>query len=239
MSELRVDTIKPSFNTKVVITPGFVVRDIQDTDQFEVTSSGEIKVLGPLNVGSVVSNTPGSAGQLLSSQGPGLPPVWVPAIPFGGIIMWYGSVASIPSGWVLCDGVARTILGQTWTPPNLRDRFVVGAGNTYPVNTTGGSKDAIIPAHTHTLNDPGHRHGNWLVRGTGGITKNGNSQMIAECRGETDVTESGPVIAEGFSGNQIKKAKTGITIASAGESVTDKNLPPYYALCYIMRVPTL
>jgi len=54
----------------------------------------------------------------------------------GFIILWSGSIASIPSGWVLCNGSAST--------PDLRDRFVVGAGTTYAVGNTGGEA-------THTL----------------------------------------------------------------------------------------
>jgi hypothetical protein len=62
--------------------------------------------------------------------------------PSGGIILWRGSIASIPSGWALCDGNNGT--------PNLKDRFVVGAGNSYAVGATGGSTSAsgsgtIIP----------------------------------------------------------------------------------------------
>ena len=75
-------------------------------------------------------------------------------IPSGVIVMWSGSVASVPSGWFLCDGANST--------PDLRDRFIVGAGSTYAVNATGGSADAIVVSHTHTatsvVTDPGHAH---------------------------------------------------------------------------------
>jgi microcystin-dependent protein len=69
------------------------------------------------------------------------------AIPVGLITMWSGSIASIPSGWALCDGTSGT--------PNLRDRFVVGAGTTYAVGDTGGANTVTldttqIPSHTHT-----------------------------------------------------------------------------------------
>lgn len=245
MSELRVDTIKPSFNAKVVITPGFVVRDNQDTDQFEVTASGETKVFGPLNVGSIVSHTPGTAGQLLSSQGAGLPPVWVPAIPFGGIIMWYGSVPSIPAGWVLCDGVTRTILGESWTPPDLRDRFVVGAGTTYSVNQTGGNKDAVVVAHTHSATDDGsfadHRHMYLLDDNTQGAEPSyDNIRVNTINNGGAD---GGGVLVANLTSKPKNASNNfitnlGVTVASAGESGVNKNLPPFYALCYIMRVPT-
>jgi microcystin-dependent protein len=73
-------------------------------------------------------------------------------IPSGIILLWSGSIASIPTGWVLCNGANST--------PDLRDRFVVGAGTTYAVNATGGANtvtlDAtMIPAHTHTVSATG------------------------------------------------------------------------------------
>lgn len=227
MSELRVDTIKPSFNTKVVITPGFVVRDTSDTDQFEVTASGETKVFGPLNVGSIVSHTPGTAGQLLSSQGAGLPPVWVPAIPFGGIIMWYGSVSSIPAGWILCNGVTRTILGQSWTPPDLTDRFVVGAGGTYSVNQTGGSKDAIVVSHSHGVSS-------LTISTYGGFNLFAGDGVNNET-GKPNTTDESSVNTSGFGAHSHTISGSVETVGSSG---LNANLPPYYALCYIMRVPT-
>ena len=67
-------------------------------------------------------------------------------MPAGSIIMWHGSEVNIPSGWALCDGSSGT--------PDLRNRFVVGAGDSYAVNSTGGSAsvtltDAQMPNHTH------------------------------------------------------------------------------------------
>lgn len=68
------------------------------------------------------------------------------AFPIGGIIMWYGSVATIPDKWALCNG--GTVNGIV--TPDLRDRFVLGAGSTYAVNATGGSTDAVVIQHSHT-----------------------------------------------------------------------------------------
>lgn len=74
------------------------------------------------------------------------------AIPSGVILLWSGSVATIPSGWALCNGSSGT--------PDLRNRFVVGAGSTYSVGDTGGANtvtlDAtMIPSHTHTVTTTG------------------------------------------------------------------------------------
>lgn len=52
-------------------------------------------------------------------------------VPNGAIIMWSGTVATIPNGFLLCDGTNGT--------PDLRNRFVIGAGDTYAVGATGGS----------------------------------------------------------------------------------------------------
>ena len=52
-------------------------------------------------------------------------------VPTGAIMMWSGASTAIPTGWVLCDGTNST--------PDLRNRFVIGAGDTYAVGATGGS----------------------------------------------------------------------------------------------------
>ena len=120
-------------------------------------------------------------------------------IPTGGIIMWSGAVNAIPTGFVLCDGTNNT--------PDLRDKFIIGAGN-LGVGTTGGQKDAIVPNHTHpTSVDSGrlfHQGGQNYTISYGG---------------------AGSYPGTVFSMNN----------PSNGESVTDKNLPPYHALCYIMK----
>jgi len=65
-------------------------------------------------------------------------------LPVGGIVIWSGSVGSIPSGWYLCDGTNGT--------PDLRNDFVIGAGGAYAVGATGGSNTiTTVPAHTHTF----------------------------------------------------------------------------------------
>lgn len=63
-------------------------------------------------------------------------------LPPGIILMWSGSVASIPAGWALCDGQNGT--------PDLRNRFVMGAGLSYNPNAYGGAATITdVPAHTH------------------------------------------------------------------------------------------
>jgi len=139
--------------------------------------------------------------------------------PAGVIVLWSGSIGSIPAGWVLCNGNNGT--------PDLRNRFVVGAGSTYSVDATGGSADAIVVSHTHTatsvVTDPGHVHTYIETIATNGPTG-------------TSANLSAPISTPG---QNTGSAVTGITVAttnaSAGTSGTNANLPPYYALCYIMK----
>ena len=68
----------------------------------------------------------------------------VGGVPTGGIIMWSGATNNIPSGWALCDGNNST--------PNLQDRFIVGAGNSYAVNATGGSASGTTSTDSQAAN---------------------------------------------------------------------------------------
>jgi len=176
-----------------------------------LVASGQALASGTLNVTGAfqLDGTAGASGQVLLSAGGSNTPTWGSAIPSGGIIIWSGSSASIPSGWLLCDGTNST--------PDLRNRFVVGAGSTYAVNATGGSADAIVVSHTHTatVTDPGHFHTSTALSGT---NVNGNP---------------GAQVGSGNTGT----ATTGITVSNSttGSSGTNANLPPYFALCYIMK----
>jgi len=140
-------------------------------------------------------------------------------VPSGSIMMWSGSIASIPSGWLLCDGTSGT--------PDLRNRFIVGAGSTYAVAATGGSADAIVVSHTHTATsavvDPGHSHN---FPNTA-IAQNNTGQQ-----GRTDGSQASSMTATSSATTNIT---VNTTVASAGSSGTNANLPPYYALAYIMK----
>ena len=150
------------------------------------------------------------------------------AIPSGLISMWSGTIASIPSGWVLCNGSNST--------PDLRNKFIIGAhsdtaGVAYTTvtgsnTTTGGTKDAIVVSHTHTatsaVTDPGHVHTftNYSISNGGATTP-----VIANSNVTATVSTNSAV--------------TGITVATTnsteGSSGTNQNLPPYYALAFIMK----
>jgi Phage Tail Collar Domain len=178
-----------------------------------LVSSGQVDITGAFRL----DGTAGASGQVLLSAGGSNTPTWGNAFVAGMIMLWSGSSASIPSGWLLCDGSSST--------PDLRNRFVVGATSTYAVGATGGSADAIVVSHTHTatstVTDPGHVHGLYAAQG--------------------DAIGGGGANAayRGTPGANTSSATTGITVAttnaSSGSSGTNANLPPYYALCYIMK----
>ena len=126
-------------------------------------------------------------------------------VPAGAIIMWSG--ASVPSGWALCDGTNDT--------PNLVNRFVVGAGSTYTLDSTGGSADATLPSHTH---------------GAGTLTVSASSNITDT----TDATAGTSFTAP--SGWSATSTSVSGSTGSEGVTATNKNLPPYYALAYIMKL---
>ena len=177
-----------------------------------LVSSGTVDITGAFRL----DGTAGASGQVLLSAGGSNTPTWGSGFPSGGIIIWSGSSASIPSGWLLCDGSSST--------PDLRNRFVVGATSTYAVGATGGSADAIVVSHTHTatVTDAGHTHST-------GTTGTGYLNDVSGGGGRTHPSGNG--------GSTSGTATTGITVANSttGSSGTNANLPPYYALCYIMK----
>ena len=130
-------------------------------------------------------------------------------VPIESIIMWSGAVNEIPSGWALCDG--RTVNGHT--TPNLCKRFIVGAGGDgYSVGATGGTNEVKLtieqmPSHTHTYSFKGADiDGDW------------KKSNFFYCQH-----------------NQYDLPNTKET-DSAGGDQAHENRPPYYALCFIMRV---
>ncbi len=185
------------------------IKDMQtgaDGDGFAV--SGTLAITG----GLTLDGAAGTSGQVMVSAGSGNTPTWGNAFVAGMIMLWSGSSGTIPSGWLLCDGSNST--------PDLRNRFVVGATSTYAVGATGGSADAIVVSHNHTLTDPGHNH---------------TVIIQSESTDDIDYTNTGVPYISNRSTTNTGTATTGITIASAGSSGTNANLPPYYALCYIMK----
>ena len=168
-------------------------------------------------------------------------------ISMGIIVVWSGLISAIPISWQLCNGTNNT--------PDLRNRFIVGADSLYSVNSVGGTIShthtispntstgvtvlsvSQMPAHNHVVNDPGHLHIINPARTTDDTGGPGNYLVNNTDRGYNF----------GIYNDAILPSGTGISIASAGSNgghshtisantTTVNNLPPYYALAYIMKI---
>lgn len=151
--------------------------------------------------------------------------------PIGMVILWAGAIVDIPDGWALCNGANGT--------PDLRNRFIAGAGSTYGVGATGGAVSGT------TSSGGAHTHG-----GATGSTALTIDQMPSHTHpmGEAQVRNNGSGGAIGGSGN-YSDGNNASTEATGGglahshtlteggtHNHTVATLPPYYALAYIMRV---
>ena len=149
-----------------------------------ITTSGDATITGDLTVGGAISG--------------------FGTVPIGGIIMWSGRADNLPPGWSLCDGLDGR--------PDLRGRFVLGAGGKYGVKATGGAEQVTltieqIPSHQHSFSFTG--------AGLAGWWENANTFY--------DLTGT-------YSGN-----KNTVNTDPAGGGQPHENMPPYYALCFIIR----
>jgi microcystin-dependent protein len=145
------------------------------------------------------------------------------AMPVGTIVSYAGGAE--PNGWLLCNGqgilpsmypALTALIGNT--VPDLRSRFIVGAGqgpqlDNYPLMATGGAESvalsiAELPAHTHTINSGNIGLHHRSFRGASGSER--------------------PFQNSGYS--------TGISgTDSTGQGQSHENRPPYYALTYIIK----
>ena len=150
--------------------------------------------------GGATASSVAVAGSVVSGDG---------TIPLGGIIPWSGATSAVPDGWALCNG--QTVNGRK--TPDLRDRFVVGAGGDYQPNATGGVARVTLtveqmPAHTH----------DYKFTGADLALSWDNDNYFYDASRE-------------YPNNTNTK-----TTESRGGNQPHENRPPYYALCYIMRV---
>jgi microcystin-dependent protein len=175
-------------------------------------------------------------------------------VPSGGIIIWSGTIASIPSGWALCNGANGT--------PDLRDRFVVGAGSLYNTEDTGGENsvqltESEIPSHGHSMNSAGnHSHSGSVstatLRGSLGFVKGieeptSSGVFTKNFQAATNALHASGSTGEGggqwdFNGDHSHTVSINTdgshthTISNTGGDQSHENRPPYFALAYIMKL---
>lgn len=179
----------------------------------------------------------GNAGKILGTDGTSASWVEYSSIPSGIITMWSGSEDAIPTGWVLCDGENNT--------PDLRNRFIVGAGSTYAVGATGGSASGVTGAASGNTgaaagntgattlslsNIPNHSH----LMSYNSYGGSGNYRNIPS---EYKSTHNNNIMfTEGAGGGGSHTHTLGDHTHTLGDHTHTQELPPYYALCYIMKI---
>lgn len=163
----------------------------------------EGQTLGDLDERFVNEGQAGAIGPAEIAVGFGL-------VPKGAILMWTGEIDDIPSGWALCDGTGGT--------PDLRDRFIVGAGSSYSVAEKGGETThtmtvAEMPSHIHSFVYSANDNGG----GAGGGDPNWPKKMQ-----RMGVPDQGKYSSD--------------SIGPTGGNSAHENRPPYFALAYIMKL---
>ena len=152
-------------------------------------------------------------------------------VPKGSIIMWSGKINEIPAGWVLCDGASDAV-------PDLRDRFIVGAGSSYNTKEMGGAAEVQItidqlPAHSHgsgSLNASGGEHGHHVP---GFLHADDNNHTFSDRFAGGDNPHHPYNI--GIGGGGHNHSINGST-ANSGSGKPHENRPPFYALAFIIKL---
>lgn len=191
-------------------------------------------------------------------------------VPPGTISAFGGDIA--PDGWLPCDGlkISRstysalfaaigTIWGvgdgaSTFNLPDLRDRFLIGAGLVYNLAALGGSASqtldiANLPAHNHLINDPGHTHTFTGTPHTHNITDPGHVHSsatpasngtagaagVGATAGNTGSATTGITINNATAGGTNSTSTTGITTGNTGSNTPFSILPPYAGVFYMIK----
>ena len=149
-------------------------------------------------------------------------------VPAGVITVWSGTIADIPEGWALCDGTSGT--------PDLRDKFIVGAKQ----DDDGAAKSSIMGSLLQTGGSINHDHG-----GSTGAHVLTIAEMPAHSHSilVNDRTTSGPAnspypeVADVHSVRPDQSSVAGGNQAHTHSITSDFNVPPFYALAFIMKLP--
>ena len=188
------------------VTSNSLTLDTAGTARIRVEPAGNVNVAQNLKVAGVCTATSFSGdGSALTGLGGG--------VPTGCILIWSGASNAIPTGYVLCDGNNST--------PDLRDRFVIGANNNYAVDATGG-------ATTDTVTSTGNYYGATRT-GSTGVS---GAELVTIATQNYVYNHSVNRFATSTGYNRLIST---LTLNNISVSGTVDTLPPYYALCYIMK----
>lgn len=159
-------------------------------------------------------------------------------LPAGSIIPWYGQISNIPDGFALCNGSNGT--------PDLRNKFLVGAGSTYALGATGGADTvkltaANTPAHIHGIGYNNANNYGWrpATKATGTtvactLDSKASYQRHWNGSGGTNDLASIGTGTGAYKANELTSLPVAAT--NTGGTTAHENRPPYYALYYIMKL---
>jgi len=187
----------------------------------------------------------------------------ITAVSSGMILNWAGDLASPPSGWLTCDGSSQltstysalhTAIGYTFggsggnfNLPDMRDKFVIGAGSTYNRADTGGSADATLVEHNHTATFTGSSHYHNVFRGqrtagpdlwtfpSGPTNFNHAVAQAYENNAHRDYIIGGTNSTPNVGRTSSTTQGGSVSIANQGSSATGANLPPYIGVGFIIK----
>jgi microcystin-dependent protein len=200
------------------------------------------------NLNGPVNLTPAALNALPTNFGAVLTELLKHVVPAGIIAEWSGTTP--PTGWALCNG--QTVAGYGIVP-DLRDRFIIGAGNSYTVGQTGGSlskTSSNAGGHTHTAQGtalteaqmPAHNHSIFAANNGGssnadGWTRAGTRGIPGEDVGPFALRESSDTGDQLISteGSGATHTHTVDAAADHTHTITDVT-PPFYALAFIIKV---
>ncbi len=113
-----------------------------------VAEIGDLPVIGNGNtlyiVGTELYSWDGAQYVKLSGGASSTSIARIANVPIGTIVIWSGAISNIPSNWALCDGQEGR--------PDLRNKFIVGAGDRYNVGANG----EIVVSENITDNAPSY-----------------------------------------------------------------------------------
>jgi microcystin-dependent protein len=229
------------------VNVGAVFNEASTNADFRVESDGNDHMLfvdGSNNKVGVGKNSPAHKLDVvgnINSSGK-IKEVGYDLIPKGVIVMWQG--ASAPSGWALCKGqTINNLDGTTGTAPDLRERFIVGAGTAYAIGAKGGENTVTLSSaqcatkphkhgmdHGHGVTESDHTHGYTIKDWAGTGNRPGTS-------GAGGPSWTGTT--NGAKSNLTVNAFTGFTDTSDVINMTTsahENRPPYFALAFIIKL---
>lgn len=223
----------------------------QNTAAFTVNASGDYKTYASKSAASISTAATVQSGS--SEPTPNMPPYYtllyiqktsatptdymtaeevmaaiqeaIRNIPTGGVpiktlAIWSGSVDDIPIGWALCDGQDGR--------PDLRGRFVLGAGGTYNPGAAGGNEEVTLTVEQLAK----HSHGQYVPASATGSTSTGYTNLV------NPASTSNPVSGRPYKDGLFDASTNAnqVNTKMQGNNEPHENMPPYYALCYIIKV---